>query len=192
MQIFGKLGRVSGAGLAWRVGWLFARFVVALVLWLLFALTLVVELVDDHTDTSAVVGLIIATTVVTVPLIRYTWRLLRLRHAGTEFVAFTPGGVRAVDAAAFASIPWRVIRQATLRSRGRRTWLCLAIDAHVPADISWAVLQASPAEQVVPGCTVLELRMPVGEAPAEDIGTGLDLGGSVPFDPVRWPDRSRA
>lgn len=109
-----------------------------------------------------------------------------MRDAAASFVALTPGGVRVVDASSYASIPWRVIRQATLHTEGRRTWLCLGIDATSPADLSWAILRAPTAAQVLPGCTVLWLRLPKGEADAQRLAPGLWVGGRVPFDPGIW------
>lgn len=104
---------------------------------------------------------------------RYAWRLLRLRDATASFLALTPGGVRVVDAASYASIPWRVIQQSTLHVEGHRSLLCLAIDAGAPADISWAVLRAPVGTQILPGRTVLWLRLQPGQADSRRLGLGL-------------------
>jgi hypothetical protein len=187
VAVFGHLGRITGAGQAWRIGWLVARLLWCLVFLLLFVVLGLVGLTSDDGSTGLVVVSAVFTLWFGFGVWRYAWRLLRLRDAAASFVALTPGGVRVVDATAYASIPWRVITQATLRTEGRRAWLCLGIDATAPADISWAVLRAPASAQVLPGRTVLWLRLPKDEADPARLGPGLWVGGSVPFAPGYWP-----
>lgn len=183
VAVFGHLGRITGAGRAWRIGWLVARLLMTLAFLLLFVVVGIVGLTSSELSGSVVIVSAVFTLWFGLGVWRYAWRLLRLRDAAASFVALTPGGVRVVDASSYASIPWRVIRQATLHTEGRRTWLCLGIDATSPADLSWAILRAPTAAQVLPGCTVLWLRLPKGEADAQRLAPGLWVGGRVPFDP---------
>jgi hypothetical protein len=187
VAVFGHLGRITGAGRAWRVGWLVARLLTSLVFLLFFVVLGIVGLTSSDGSGSLVIVSGVFTLWFGFGLWRYAWRLLRLRDAAATFVALTPGGVRVVDAASYASIPWRVISQATVRIEGRRAWLCLAIDATAPADISWAVLRAPASAQVLPGRTVLWLRLPKDEADPSRLGPGLWVGGGVPFAPGYWP-----
>lgn len=176
-----------GAGRAWRVGWLVARLLMSLVFLLLFVVLGIVGLTSDDVSGSVVVVSAVFTIWFALGVWRYAWRLLRLRDAAASFVALTPGGVRVVDATSYASVPWRVIQQATLHTEGRRNWLCLGIDASAPADISWAVLRAPVAAQVLPGRTVLWLRLPKDEADPRRLGPGLWVGGNIPFNAGFWP-----
>lgn len=118
---------------------------------------------------------------------RYVWRLVGLRGLGTTFVACTTDGVRLVDADSSVTIPWRVIRQATVDRRGRRRSRCLAVDAGSPVDISWSVLRAPEHDQVLPGNLVLELPLPPGSADAKKIDRARWQGGRVPLGSMSWP-----
>lgn len=187
VAVFGHLGRITGAGRAWRVGWLVARLMMSLAFLLLSVVLGIVGLTSDDVAGSVVIVSAVLTLWFAFGVWRYAWRLLRLRDAAASFVALTPGGVRVVDAASYASVPWRVIQQATLHIEGRRAWLCLAIDATAPADISWAVLRAPAAAQILPGRTVLWLRLPKDQADPSRLGPGLWVGGGVPFNAGFWP-----
>lgn len=191
VAVFGHLGRITGAGRAWRIGWLVFRLLTSLALLLVCVLLDIAGLTSIDSPRSFLVVSGLFTLWFALGVWRYGWRLLRLRDAAASFVAFTPGGVRMVDAASYASIPWRVISQATLHTEGRRSWLCLAIDADVPADISWAVLRAPAGAQILPGSMVLWLRLPKDEADPRRLGHGLRAGGGVPFDAGSWPGPMR-
>lgn len=187
VAVFGHLGRITGAGRAWRVGWLVARLLMALGFLLLFVVLGIVGLTTSDLSGGVVVVSVVFTLWFGLGVWRYSWRLLRLRDAAASFVALTPGGVRVVGAESYASIPWRVIRQATLHTEGRRRWLCLGIDATAPADVSWAILRAPTTAQVLPGRTVLWLRLPKDEADPHRLADGVWVGGNVPFNAGFWP-----
>jgi hypothetical protein len=187
VAVFGHLGRITGAGRAWRIGWLVLRLVMSSALLLLFVILGIVALTSSEVPGSVIVVSAVFSLWFGFGVWRYLWRLLRLRDAAASFVALTPGGVRVVDADSYASIPWRVIREATLHIEGRRSWLCLGVDADAPADISWAVLRAPASAQVRPGRTVLWLRLPKDQADPDRLGSGLWVGGHVPFNPIAWP-----
>jgi len=187
VAVFGHLGRITGAGRAWRIGWLVMRLLTSVAFLILFVALGIVALTTDDIPRRLLAVSVAFALWFALGVWRYAWRLFRLRDASASFVAFTPGGVRVVDAASYASIPWRAIRRATLHAEGRRRWLCLGIDATVPADVSWAVLRAPTGAQILPGQTVLWLRLPKDEADPRRLGPGLWTGGNVPFDAGTWP-----